>query len=165
MRIFWTIAGAILAFATASPAADKDPLLDHLAGYWVLTGTIAGQQTTHDIDAAWILQDTYLQFHEVSREKDAAGKPRYEAEVLLGYDAQKKRYVCFWYDITGVAGPDGGGVAMRNGDTLPFVFQTSDGPFHTTFAYDSKRDRWTWAMDMEAGGKLTPFARNVLARR
>src|SRR5579872_4632366 len=32
-----------------------DPLLDHLAGNWVLQGTIAGKETTHDVEAAWVL--------------------------------------------------------------------------------------------------------------
>lgn len=135
-----------------------------MTGHWVLRGTIAGQQTTHDVDAAWILQDTYLQFHEVSREKDAAGKAKYEAEVLIGYDTAEKRYVCFWYDITAVAAPSTGAVALRQGDSLPFVFKSEQGDFHTTFAYQAKTDTWTWSMDAEQGGKLEPFARVTLAR-
>lgn len=158
------LALCILLTAASNAEASKDPFLDHMTGHWVLTGTIAGQQTTHDIDAGWVLQNTYLQFHEVSREKDAAGKPKYEAEVLVGYDAEKKRYVCFWYDITGVASPSTGAVALRQGDTLPFVFKMEPGDFHTTFAYDAKADAWSWTMDMEQSGKFEPFARVVLAR-
>jgi hypothetical protein len=146
--------------------ADKDALLDHFAGHWVLTGTIDGQQTTHDIDAQWILQNNYIRFTEVSREKDASGKPQYEAEVLIGYDAAKQRYVCFWYDITGIAEPDSGdGVAVRQGDTLPFVFKMGGGIFRTTMSYDAKLDRWSWTMDMDQGGKLALFARTILTRR
>lgn len=165
MTAFWKMCAALV-FAVPCLAADKDPFLDHFTGHWILTGTIDGQQTTHDIDAEWILQNTYLQFHEISREKDAAGKPRYEAEVLLAYDPVRKHYVCFWYDITGVAAPDSGtGVALRQSDTLPFVFKYSAGEFHTTMSYDAKLDRWSWAMDMLQDGKLVPFARNVLSRR
>jgi hypothetical protein len=158
------VAGALTFAAVAAQAAPIDPLLDHMTGHWVLTGTIAGQRTTHDIDAGWILQNTYIRLTEVSREKDAAGKPQYEAEVLLGYDAAKKRYVCFWYDITGVASPDAGGIAKREGDTLPFVFKSPEGDFQTTMAYDAKSDSWQWGMDMEQGGKLEPFARVTLTR-
>jgi hypothetical protein len=158
------LAAAALLFAVPACAAGKDPLLDHLAGKWVLAGTIENQPTTHDVTAEWILQNTYLRFTEVSREKDAAGKPLYEAEVLLGYDAAKKRYVCFWYDITGVAGPDSGGIASRDGDALPFVFKSASGDFHTTFTYQTASGSWRVAMDGEDHGKLVPFARMVMTK-
>ncbi len=151
-------------FGSAHAEAAKDALLDHMTGHWILTGTIGGQKTTHDIDARWILQNTYVQIHETSREKDASGKPQYEAEVLIGYDAAKARYVCFWYDITGVASPDAGGIARRDGDRLPFVFKSPAGDFHTTFTYQPAPDSWTWDMDGEQGGKLVPFARVALKR-
>ena len=63
-------------------------LLDHLAGHWVMTGTLGGKRITHDVDATWVLKREYLQFHEVSRDKDASGVPAYEAIVLLGWDAK-----------------------------------------------------------------------------
>jgi hypothetical protein len=167
-RITCAKAIVVVAFCLSVPsyAADKDPLLDHMTGKWVLTGVIDGQKTTHDIAAEWILQNTYIRLTEVSREKDASGKPQYEAEVLIAYDAAKKRYVCFWYDITGIAPPDaGGGVAERVGDTLPFLFTIGGAPFHTSFAYQSASDSWIWAMDGEEKGKLVPFARVVLTRK
>jgi hypothetical protein len=163
-RILCIAAAAFFALSAPSWAAPKDPLLDHLTGHWILRGTIADQQTMHDIRAKWVLQDHYIRLTEVSREKDASGKPQYEAEVLIGYDAAKSRYVCFWYDITGVASPGSGGIAQRDGDTLPFVFKSEQGDFHTTFAYLAKTDAWTWGMDMEQGGKLEPFARVTLTR-
>jgi hypothetical protein len=164
-RLLNIAAAAFFVVSVPAFAADRDPLLDHLTGRWVLRGTIAGQQTTHDIRAKWVLQDHYIRLTEVSREKDAAGKPQYEAIVLIGYDAAKARYVCFWYDITGVASPDAGGIAVRDGDTLPFVFKSADGDFHTTFAYQTATGSWTWSMDMEQGGKLEPFARVTLTRK
>ncbi len=160
---FFAVAALVL--CAPSFAADKDPLLDHLAGKWVLTGTIENQATTHDVVGQWILQDTYLRLTEIAREKDAHGKPLYEAEVLIAYDAAKQRYVCFWYDITAIAGPDaGGGVATREGDRLPFLFKIGGVPFHTTFTYQAASDRWTWAMDGEDKGKLVPFARMTMTK-
>lgn len=150
-----------VAFAEKS----KDALLDHMVGRWVLQGTIASGPTTHDVDADWVLQNQYIRIHEVSREMDAQGKPLYEAIVFVGYDRAKSRYVCIWLDITGVASPDSGGVAQRAGDTLPFVFRSKEGDFHTTFAYDAKSDIWQWRMDAEQNGTLQPFARMTLARR
>jgi hypothetical protein len=135
-----------------------------MAGHWVLQGIVDGQPTTHDVDAEWILQNNYIRFHEVSRERDASGAPKYEADVLIGYDAAKARYVCFWYDNTGVASPETGAVAHRDGDTLPFLFKMSGGDFHTTFVYDAAKDVWQWRMDGERNGKLEPFARVSLVR-
>ena len=40
----------LAAFSTsAQQPTRKDPLLDRLVGSWILQGTIAGHQTTHDI--------------------------------------------------------------------------------------------------------------------
>jgi hypothetical protein len=164
MRRFAVIAAALL-FASPAVAADRDALLDSMTGRWVLSGTIDNQQTTHDITAAWILQNTYIRLSEVSRERDSAGKPLYEAEVLIGYDAAKHRYVCFWYDITAIAAPEqGGGVATRNGDSLPFLFNIGGAPFHTTFTWHADNSTWTWTMDGEDHGRLVPFARVRLER-
>jgi hypothetical protein len=145
--------------------ADKDALLDQMTGRWVLQGTIDGQQTTHDVDAEWILDGEYIRLHEVSREQTAQAKPRYEAVVLIGYDAAKSRYVCFWFDNTGIASPATGATAQRTGDTLPFIFKSAQGDFHTTFVHDANAGTWRWVMDGEQNGKLKPFARVKLTRR
>ncbi len=72
-----------LLFLTATAAfAQKgfgDDLIAHLAGDWTLTGTIAGHEVTHDIEAAWVLGGYYLQIHEVSQGKTPEGAPQYEA--------------------------------------------------------------------------------------
>ena len=162
---WYTALGAVLVLCAPCWAAEKDALLDHMTGRWVLTGTIEGQATTHDVEAQWILQNTYVRLTEISRDKDKTGKPQYEAEVLLAYDAAKQHYVCFWYDITGIAAPDSGtGVAHRQGETLPFLFKTGSAVFHTTFVWQAADDTWTWTMDGEDKGKLVPFARVTLKR-
>lgn len=145
-------------------AAEKDPFLDHLSGVWVTTGTIEQKATIHDIKAEWVVQNEYLRLTEVSREKDAAGKPQYEAEVLIGYDPAKQRYVCFWFDNTGIASPNAGGIALRTGDALPFIFKSAGGDFRNTMTYDAKSDSWTWLMAGEQNGKLVPFAELALKR-
>jgi hypothetical protein len=164
-RAAFVLGTLVLNSGAALAEQPRDALLDHMVGRWVLQGTIAGGPTTHDIDAGWVLANGYVRFHEVSREKDAQGGPKYEAIVLIGYDRAKSHYVCFWFDVTGVASPDTGAVAQREGDTLPFVFKDPSGDFHTTFAYDAKNDTWTWRMDGEEKGKLQPFARVTLSRR
>jgi hypothetical protein len=69
--------------AICQPAPVKDPLLERLVGAWVLRGTIAGKDTTHDIVAEWVLGRQYLRIHERSREKDGKGQAQYEAGTPL----------------------------------------------------------------------------------
>ena len=61
--------------ARAQQPAFQDALLDRLAGRWVLTGTIAGKPTTHDVVAEWVMEDQYLRIHEVSRELNPKSEP------------------------------------------------------------------------------------------
>jgi hypothetical protein len=154
--------------ALAQQSTFQDSLLDRMVGDWILSGTIAGQQTTHDVTFEWVLAHQYLQMHEVSREKDSTGQPAYEAIVYFGWDQSTERYACLWLDVTGGGGLNGQtiGHAKRDGDTIPFLFKGGDGSrFHTTFAYDKDSDSWKWLMDGETNGKLQPFARVKLERK
>lgn len=65
-------------------------------GRWMLTGTIAKQQTTRDVNVHWILNREYIRIHEVSREENAAGGPEYEAWIHIAWDAKKSEYAVFW---------------------------------------------------------------------
>jgi hypothetical protein len=161
----------LVASALPSPAqnqpADPVKLLDHLAGAWVLNGTIAGKQTTHDVQARWILRHEYLELHEVSREKVATGEPAYEAIVLVSWDAKVNQYACLWLDSTA-----GGALtsqttcrATPSGDSIPFIFTISPSEsIHTTFTYRNTTDTWLWLIDDESNGKTTRFADVTLSR-
>ncbi len=123
--------------ATAQQSGFQDALLDHLAGYWVLRGTIAGTETTHHIVSEWVLGHYYLRLHEVSREKSDGGEPVYEAIVFIGWDEPSNQYTCLWLDSTGGSGlsAEAFGHAKKSGDDLAFVFKAGDGSIiHTTFA-------------------------------
>ncbi len=152
--------------AQPAPADAKRELLDRLIGHWVLRGTIAQQQTTHDIDAQWVLGREYVRVHEVSRERDAAGKPGYEAIVLVVWDPARGEYGCLWLDSTGVAAfpAEGIGRAKPEADRIPFVFGDPDDGIHNTFSYDRAKDEWSWAIDNVSKGVRTPFARVTLTR-
>lgn len=66
----------------------------------------------------------------------------------------------------GTADPENVAAATpRVGDSLPFVFKTKDGTFHSTFTYDAKSNTWSWAMDSEKNGALQPIARLKLSRK
>jgi len=151
----------LLTTAFAQQPTFHDELLDHHQGAWVLEGTIAHKQTTHDITCDWVLNHQYLQIHEVSREKNAKGEPEYEALVFLGWDATHSRYFAIWHDVYGGFNQTSVGYATRNGDQIAFLFKDDNGKpdFHTTFAYNRSADTWDWLMDNDDNGTLKPFAR------
>ncbi|MFY9745471.1 MAG: hypothetical protein WA891_06295 [Acidobacteriaceae bacterium] len=170
MKTSLTILASILLAWTSASAQQPihpDPLLDHMTGHWILQGTIAGREVTHDIDSDWVLNQEYVRIHETSREKNAQGQPVYEAIVFIERDDRTREYKCEWLDSTaggGLSGPIAEG--KRSGDAILFVFPSEDGSgTHTTFVWSRNTDTWQWVMDNEEGGKLTPFARVQLSRK
>lgn len=152
----------------AQQATFQDSLLDHMTGKWVLQGTIASMQTTHDVNVEWVLGHQYLQIREISREKNSLGQAAYEAIVYVGWDQPAHQYACLWLDVTGGGGLSGQAIGHgnKNGDRIEFVFKGSDGSmFHTTFAYDRRTESWQWLMDGDVHGTLEPFARVTLKKR
>lgn len=161
------IAAALCFVATpalAQQATFHDDLLDRLAGKWVLTGEIAHKPATHDVSAAWVMNHQYLEFRETSREKNADGSPFYDATVYIGWDETTKHYVCVWLDDYGSISTQSLGYAVREGDSIPFVFQDRDdaSKFHTTFAWQAASQTWAMNMDQGLDGQLKPFARMTL---
>lgn len=162
---------AVLAGSAATPLSAQslhpDSLFHRLIGQWVLTGTIARRQTTHDVTFQWLLGHEYVQMHEVSRERANDGSPAYEAVVLFGRDSVSGEYACLWMDNTGANAfdPAGLGRGFVAGDSIPFLFRyTALTSFHTTFVYDRASDTWQWHMDNDSAGVRRPFARVSLAR-
>jgi hypothetical protein len=157
----------LVSFSASAQTPRQDSLLDRITGNWVLHGTIAGSETTHDIEADWVLNHEYVRMHETSREKNAHGQPAYEAIVFIAWDEPANDYTCLWLDSTtggGLSAPIAHG--KRSGDEITFLFKGKDGSnFHTTFVYDKSTDTWQWLMDDEDGGKLRPFARVKLTRK
>ncbi|HEY0703254.1 MAG TPA: hypothetical protein VGD60_10840 [Candidatus Acidoferrales bacterium] len=163
--LFFLVCGAGLAQEPAATSALE--LLDHLAGRWVLQGTIGGKPTTHDVQAEWVLKREYLRLHEVSREKDAKGDPAYEAIVLISWDQKTQQYTCMWLDSTAGGGLSAEGLAhgKKSGDSIPFLFTIPPADYiHTTFAYDPGTDTWKWLIDVESNGKTDHFADVKLSR-
>jgi hypothetical protein len=151
----------------AQHVSGQDSLLNHLSGKWILDGTIAGNQTTHDVLSEWILGNQYLQLTEVSREKDLKGNPSYDAKVFITWNKSSNLFDCLWLDNTGNEGLRDGAVGHSEfrKDRLEFIFNAADGSiFHTTFIYDKKTDMWQWLMDGEENNKIQPFARLTLMR-
>ena len=64
-----TMIFAALTLNAQQPPLDS-ALLDHLAGKWLMQGSVGKQPVTHEFEAEWVLQHHYLRFHEVSRVKN-----------------------------------------------------------------------------------------------
>lgn len=171
MRISPTLAAALCLSsglsAAQTPSGPEHDLLGKLAGKWVMTGTIGKGHTTHDVDAEWVLNEEYLEIREVSRDKDADGKPHYQAIIYLVWDPKLYEYGSYWMDTTGYGmfNMDGVGRAKPDGDRIPFDFGDANDGIHTVFAYDRKANEWTWNIDNLEKGKVVPFARLKLTRK
>lgn len=156
---------ALTVMAQQSPV--NSPLLDHLAGKWLLHGTIGKQPATHDFDADWVLQHHYLRFHEVSRQKNAKGEPQYDATVFIGWNEKTGQYACVWLDVYGGLTSESIGVATPKENELAFVFTDERGgtSFTNTFVYDPKTNSWENRLDNVVKGEAKPFARFNLTKQ
>src|SRR5580693_4210935 len=137
---------------SAQQPTQREPLLDHLAGSWILQGTIAGRETTHDIESEWLLNHEYLRLHETSREKNAQGQPAYEAIVFVEWDGSASEYKCLWLDSTGggaLSAPIARG--KRDGDEIALFFmdKEKDSGVRTRFVYNKTDNTWNWLIDNE----------------
>ena len=153
-----------MAFAQQAPV--NSPFLDHLAGRWVLQGTIAGQDTTHDVNAEWVLEHHYLRIHEVSRQKNDKGEPQYQATIFIGWNEVTKQYACVWLDVYGGLTSESIGLASPKENELLFVFKDDKGTvtFNNDFVYDGKANTWEWRMDNVENGVSKSFGRVKLTQ-
>jgi hypothetical protein len=160
-----TIFASLIAMAQQPPVSS--PLLDHLAGKWLMQGTVGKQAVKHDFDAEWVLQHHYLRFHEISREKNDKGDPQYEATVFIGWNEKTKQYACAWLDVYGGATSESIGLAMPKENELAFVFtdEHGDTSFTNTFTYDPKINAWENRLDNVVKGEAKPFARFNLTKQ
>lgn len=166
IRTIFLLAAFLTPLAVGQQAPVNSPLLDHLAGSWVLQGTIAGKQTTHNVDAGWALDHHYLRVHEVSRENDAEGKPKYEALIFIAWNEEPKQYACVWLDVYGGISPASIGMGSPKENEIPFAFKDEKGNLSVTndFLYEPKSDTWEWRIDNIDKGAATSFARVKLSR-
>lgn len=141
----------------------QDPLLDHMAGSWKLTGTIVGRKANHQVDAEWVLNHQFLRIHEKENATSDGSSVPYEAIVMVGYDNASERYVAHWMDVGGGRYSETLGYGTRVGDEIRFVFEYPDGPFHTAFRWDAKTQQWQWLMRARNNSGWSNFADLTLA--
>jgi len=170
-RLGTTAAALLLSLCCPAQNATQDAptqLLDALAGRWVMSGTLGGTRTTHDVEADWVLKREYIRFHEVSRERDASGGPAYEAIVFLSWDAKKGEYSCLWLDNTAggaLSSPEGIAHGKPAAGAIPLVFTIAGKEaLHTTFRYDARAESWQLTIDEVTEGKNERFGDVRLTR-
>jgi hypothetical protein len=164
-RLFLSFLLAVAAPAAAQQPPLQDPLLDNLTGTWVITGRIGREATTHDLNAEWVLDHHYLRLHEVSRERYGTGRPRYEADVHIGWNPDRRSYGCVWLDVFGGLTTESVGMAPRAGDRLAFAFER-DGQvtLRNLMVWHAETRTWDWTIVNVDHGRETIFATLVLRR-
>jgi hypothetical protein len=170
MRSHFVLALAVFILLRSPLPAQMSPewtddLVDHMVGSWKITGQVLGHEAHHEVQAEWVLNHQFLRVHE----KTAADAPKtehpYEAIWFLGYDSVSDRYVLHLMDIFGGRFSETLGYGIRDGNQIRFVFEYPDGPFHTTFRWNSETGTWDWLMKQkDKTGKWTPFSDLKLTR-
>jgi len=141
--------------------AVRDDLLDRLAGKWDLTRKIRGKTARNSVDAEWVLDHQFLEVHM----RDVATPPEYELKLFIGYDNASERYVAHWIDVFGGRFSETLGFGRRDGNSIRFVFEYPDGPFHNTFTWDEAASGWTCLLEQKNGaGQWAVFAEDTLRR-
>src|SRR5881394_3380340 len=139
----------------------KDDLLDKLAGNWKSTGKIGNRAVEYQITSDWALKHQFLEVHMT----DAANPPAYEARVFIGYDNASERYVAHWIDVFGGRWSETLGFGARSGNSIKFVFEYPDSPFHNTFTWNPETKSWIFLMEQKSQtGKWGVFAEDTLRR-
>ena len=139
----------------------RDELLENLVGDWKLARQIRGQTVQNTVQVEWVLNHQFLRIHM----KDAATPAQYEAMVFVGYDNTSDRYVVHWIDVFGGRFSETLGYGKRDGNSIKFVFEYPDGPFHNRFTWNAAEKTWTFLMEQKnKEGKWTTFATDTLRR-
>ena len=154
-------------FAVAQEPLDgpnrifKDELLENLVGDWKLSRQIFGRSAENIVKADWVLNHQFLRIHM----KDVATPAQYEAMVFVGYDNMSERYVAHWIDIFGGRFSETLGYGKRDGNSIKFVFEYPDGPFHNTFTWNPGDKTWRFLGEQKnKEGKWGVFATDTLRR-
>lgn len=139
----------------------KDELLENLVGDWKLSRKMFGKLGENTVKVDWVLNHQFLRIHM----KDVATPSQYEAMVFIGYDNMSERYVAHWIDVFGGRFSETLGYGKRDGNSIKFVFEYPDGPFHNTFTWNPSDKTWRFLGEQKnKEGKWSVFAEDQLRR-
>jgi hypothetical protein len=108
-----------------------------------------------------VLQGGFLRLHMI----DAAPNPQYEADVFIGFDAQRHDFIAHWLDRFGAAGARVVGSGKRDGQQLVVIFPYVSGAFRDTFTFLSDKAAWSLLLEAQKpDGTWSTFATYTLTR-
>ena len=165
--LFFALGCAVLlpASAGSAPASPADDFLDKMTGTWTMEGTVKGNTAHHVVTGEWMSNHRFVHLHERTADTAPASERRYDADWFLGYDEVSERYVMHLLDVYGARFSETLGYGVRDGNTLPLIFEYPDGPFHNTMRWSPQDNTWQWLLEQKDDkGKWTTFADLRLTR-
>jgi hypothetical protein len=125
-------------------------------------GDVLGRPVRYRAHGERVLQGGFLRLQMI----DVEVPPKYEAEVLIGFDAKAGDYVVHWLDRFGAAGARVVATGKRDGSELTINFPYAEGAFRDTFSFDASSDAWSLLLEKQApAGNWSTFARYTSTRQ
>jgi hypothetical protein len=139
----------------------KDTLLEKLTGHWIATGNVGSDKVVYNFSVHWVLNHQFLEITFA----DTAAKPEYTANVFIGYDCPKEKYVIHWIDNFGGVFSETLGYGSKKDQSIEMLFDYPIGQLINTFSYDTKNDQWTsHSVTKDEKGAWVTFGHIVLKR-
>jgi hypothetical protein len=149
---------------SAQPGVQQPPLhsdlLDQLAGFWAVNGTVRGQPSREGADGEWVLGHQFLRLHR----KQIDGPN--ESLIHVGYDNVSERFVLIRLDSLSARGAETLGYGIKTGDeTIQFTYEYPSGPYKETWTFDPKERSWQFQVESkDRQGKWITFSTLTLHR-
>jgi hypothetical protein len=143
---------------------DEREFLDHLAGDWVLTGTMGDVSLRQHVNAEWTLGKRFLRMYFTSIVEDDNPTAGYEAVYHIGYNEQNEVFVMHLLDTTEVPLTCDVGHGHRDGNDVAFAFKYGETPFINRFSWDPEAGRWTFLQTYQQDGETHVFATKEMRR-
>jgi hypothetical protein len=119
-----------------------EDFLRNLVGRWSLTGKMGDTALYQEVNAKWILRETFLEVRCRPVRPGEGGNPDYEALYLIGYDKKTGEYILHLFDTFGVTSKPVPGIGQRKDNTIRFRLDYEVGPWFNTFTWDPGQKTW-----------------------
>ena len=141
---------ALRTHADSAGGPDDNAYLDKLQGSWEMAGTLGGKAVHYHANGERVLKGGFLRLHMI----DAEPTPTYEADVFIGFDAQRHDFIAHWLDRFGAAGAR----VVASG-------RRASGAFRDTFTFMPQSDAWSLLLESQKpDGTWSTFATYTLTR-
>ncbi len=93
----------------------------------------------NDARVEWVLNHQFVRITMV----DIESPPKYEAHVYIGFNHEKKKYVCHWLDVFGGQFSETIGVGTRDENSIEFIFASKEAVLRNRFSFDEAGGEWS----------------------